>query len=174
MARPEKVAAVKEIAADLREGQGIVFTDYRGLKVKDMTQLRENLREVGVQFKVVKNTLTALAANECGIEGMDALLEGPTAIAVGTEDPTVAARTLGRYAKDNPLLEIKGGILKGQVIGPDEVKALGDLPSKEVLIGQVLRGMQAPISGLVNVLSGPARSLVYVLEAIRAQKEEAA
>lgn len=174
MARPGKVAEVKEITAHLKEGQGIVFADYRGLTVKSMTALRNDLREVGVQFKVVKNTLTALAADECGIEGMDELLVGPTAIAVGTEDPTVAARTLGRFAKDNPLLEVKGGILKGAVIGPDEVKALGDLPTKEVLLGQVLRGMQAPISGLVNVLSGPARNLVYVLEAIRVQKEEAA
>lgn len=173
MAKPEKVAAVAEIAESLRSGEGVVLTDYRGLNVKSMTELRGLLREAGVQYKVVKNTLTSLAAKEVGIEGLDELLVGPTAIAVGRDDPTAAARILGEFARRNPALEIKGGVLKGRVIDVQGVKSLGDLPPREVLLAQVLRGMQAPIAGLVNVLSGPARNLVYALEAIRKQKEAA-
>lgn len=174
MARPEKVAMVQEIAESLRNSESVVLTDYRGLDVKTITELRSQLREAGVSYKVVKNTLTSLAAKEVGIENLDDLLAGPTAIAYGGDDPTAAARVLSEFSRRVPLLEIKGGVLKGQVIDPAGVKALGDLPSREVLLAQVLRGFQSPIAGLVNVLSGPARNLVYVLEAIRKQKEEAA
>lgn len=174
MARPEKVAAVAELAEKLQKGQGVILTDYRGLTVKDMTELRSELRKVGVEFKVVKNTLTLLAAKQVEIEGLEPILEGPTAIAIGYDDPVVAAKTISEFAKKNDKLEVKAGILTGKVIDAEGVKALAELPSREQLLAQVLRGMQGPISGLVNVLHGSLRNLVYVLEAIRKQKEEAA
>lgn len=174
MARPEKVAAVQEIADKLRRGQGIVLTDYRGLNVKEMTELRKELRAVGVEFRVLKNTLTKIAAKDAGIEGIDALLEGPTAVAFGYDDPVSAAKVISEYAKKNDRLEVKGGVLEGRAIDVDGVKALADLPSREELLAQVLRGMQSPIAGLVNVLQGTLRNFVYVLEAVRKEKEKAA
>lgn len=174
MARPEKVAAVEELAEKLKKSQGVILTDYRGLTVKEMTELRSQLRQAGVEFKVVKNTLTLLAARKAEIEGLEPVLEGPTAIAIGYDDPVVAAKTISEFAKKNDKLQVKAGVLTGKVIDVDGVKALADLPSREQLLAQVLRGMQGPISGLVNVLHGTLRNLVYVLEAVRKQKEEAA
>lgn len=174
MPRPEKVAAVQEIADKLRRGQCVVLADYRGLNVKEMTELRRRLREVGVEFKVVKNTLTQIAANEVEVEGLGPILEGPTAVAFGYDDPVAAAKAMNEFAKQNDRLQLKGGVLNGQVIDTDAVKALADLPPREVLIAQVLRGMQSPIAGLANVLQGTLRNLVYVLEAVRKEKEKAA
>ena len=128
MPRPEKVAAVDELAEKLQSGQGIVIADYRGLTVKEMTDLRSELRKVGVEFKVVKNTLTLLAAEKVEIEGLDSVLEGPTAIAFGYDDPVAAAKTMSEFAKKNDKLQVKGGILTGKVIDAEGVKALADLP----------------------------------------------
>lgn len=174
MARAEKVAAVKELVDKLERGQGVVLTDYRGLNVKSMTELRTKLREVGVEYKVVKNTLALRAAQELDIQGLDDLLVGPTAIAFGYEDPVAPAKVLSEFAKSNDALELKGGVLEGRVIDVNEVKALADLPSREELLAQVLRGMQSPIAGLAAVLQGTLSKLVYALEAIRKEKEGAA
>jgi len=174
MARPEKVAVVEEIAERLRRVQGVVLTDYRGLNVKEMTELRKQLRGVGVEFRVFKNTLTRIAANEVGIQGLDPYLEGPTALAFGYDDPVAAAKAISEFAKTNDRLQVKGGILNGRAIDAEAVKALASLPPREVLIAQVLGGMQAPMAGLVTVLQGTLRSLVYALEAVRKEKEKAA
>ena len=136
------------------------------------TELRRKLREAGVEFKVLKNTLTAIAAKKL-IRRVDLLLVGPTAIAFGYDDPVAPAKVLSEFAKTNPALELKGGLLEGKVLDVAGVKALADLPSREELLSQVLRGMQAPISGLVNVLQGTIRNLVYALDAVRKQKEAA-
>jgi len=174
MARPEKVAAVQEIADKLRRGQGIVLADYRGLNVKEMTELRRQLREVGVELKVLKNTLVQIAAKDAEVEGLEPLLVGPTAVAFGYDDPVAAAKAVSEFASKNDRLEVKGGVLNGKAIDVEAVKALADLPSREVLVAQVLRGMQSPIAGFVNVLQGTLRNLVYVLEAVRKEKENAA
>jgi len=174
MPRPEKVAAVQELAEKIGKSQGVVLTDFRGLPVKVMTELRAELRKAGVELKVVKNTLALLAARQANVEGVESLLEGPTALVFGYEDPVVAAKQISEFAKRNEALKIKGGILNGRAIDPAGVKALADLPPREVLLAQVLRGMQGPISGLVNVLHGTLASLVYALDAIRKQKEQAA
>ncbi|NMA62162.1 MAG: 50S ribosomal protein L10 [Firmicutes bacterium] len=173
MARPEKVAVVKEIQDRISQSQGAVLTDYRGLDAGQMTALRKELRDAGVEFKVLKNTLTILAAQELDMDDLIPLLNGPTAIAFGYDDPVAPAKILSEFAKTNKVLEIKGGILEGKVLDPEGVKSLADLPSREVLLSMVLRGMQAPIAGMVNVLQGNIRNLVYALEAVRKQKEEA-
>ncbi|MGE5576325.1 MAG: 50S ribosomal protein L10 [Syntrophothermus sp.] len=171
MARPEKEAAVAELKEKLSAASGVVLTDYRGLKVKEITKLRSELRKAGVEYKVVKNTLLNLAAGQVEAGGLDAYLAGPTAIAFGYKDPVTPAKVIADFAKDHKNLQIKGGLLSGKVIDLDAVKALAELPSREVLLARMLAGFQAPISGLVNVLSGTTRNLVYVLEAIRKQKE---
>lgn len=169
----EKQAVVAEVAEKLKNSQGIVLADYRGLNVSQVTKLRKKLREAGVEYKVIKNTLTSLAAKEAGLEDLEQFLSGPTAIAFGLEDPVVAAKVLTEFAKDHKALELKGGVVDGKVIGLDEVKALADLPSREVLLSMVLRGFQAPLYGMANVLQGNIRNLAYVLEGVRKKQEEA-
>ncbi len=173
MARPEKVQAVEEIRDRLDRTQGAVIADYRGLNVAEVTELRRQMREAGVEFKVLKNTLTIRAARESGLDDMVPLLEGPTAIAFGYDDPVTPAKLINDFSKDHRALEMKGGILDGKVLDIDAVKNLAALPGREELLAQVCRGMQGPISGMVNVLQGNIRNLVYALEAVRKQKEEA-
>ncbi|NLY10148.1 MAG: 50S ribosomal protein L10 [Firmicutes bacterium] len=174
MARPEKVVIVEEIKERLDSVQGAVIVDYRGLNVAAVTELRKQLRDAGVEFKVLKNTLTRRAAEEKGLDDLLPLLNGPTAIAFGYNDPVAPAKILNNFARTNPALELKGGLLEGKVLDVNGVKALAELPSREELLAQVVRGMQAPIAGMVNVLQGTIRNFVYALEAVRKQKEGAA
>jgi len=173
MPRPEKVEKVAEIRDRLSRVQGAVIADYRGLDVGRMTELRKQLRQAGVEMKVLKNTLTLLAARELGLDGLEPYLTGPTAIAFGYDDPVAPAKILSEFARKNKELEIKGGLLEGKVLDPEGVKALADLPSREVLLSMVLRAMQGPIAGMLNVLQGNIRNFVYALEAVRKKKEEA-
>lgn len=174
MARPDKVAVVEEIKERLTKVQGAVLTDYRGLDVAEVTELRKQLREAGVEYKVLKNTLTIRAAREAGIDGIVPLLAGPTAIAFGYEDPVVAAKIINDFSKTHADLQVKGGLLEGKVLDVDGVKSLAELPPREILLAQVAQVMQAPIVGMVNVLQGNIRNFVYALDAIRQKKEEEA
>ncbi|WP_094607433.1 50S ribosomal protein L10 [Sporomusa silvacetica DSM 10669] len=171
----EKLQTVAGIKEKLSTTKGAVLTNYRGLTVAQDTKLRRQLREAGVEYRVFKNTMTRIAAKEAGIEGLDPYLEGPTAIAMSYTDPVAPAKIISDFVKENKLqaLEVKAGLVEGKVIDANSVKALASLPAREVLIAQVLAGMQAPIAGFVNVLSGSLRNLVYALEAVRKQKESA-
>lgn len=173
MPRPEKVAAVEEIKADLAESQAVFVTDYRGLTVSDLGALRAKLRDVGTDYKVVKNTLATIAADASDIEEFTSLLVGPTAIAYAKDDAAATAKALDEFARESRILKIRGALLEGSVIDEAQVKALADLPSREVLLSKVVGGMQAPISGFVNVLQGTLRKFVYALDAVREQKENA-
>lgn len=173
-----KQAIVAGLKEELTTAKGVVLVTYKGLTVAQDTKLRRNLREAGVSYHVVKNTMLRIAAQEAGVEGLDPYLEGTTAMAFSTEDAVAPAKVISDFIKENKLdtaeiLNVKAGMLEGQVIGLEEVKALAALPSREVLIAKVLGSMQAPISGMVNVLQGTIRNAVYVLEAIRQQKESA-
>lgn len=173
MARPEKVAVVEQLTEKFKSSAAAIFTDYRGLDVQAITELRKQLRENGVEYKVVKNTLTLLAAKAADVEGVEALLGGPTAIAFDANDPVAPAKVLSEFAKANDALEIRGGILDGRVIEKSEVEKLANLPSREELLATALMRMQGPIYGLAYVLQGTIQSLVYALEAVRSQKEGA-
>lgn len=172
MPTQKKAEAIQVIKEKLETAKAVVLTDYRGLNVAQVTDLRKKLRDAGIEYKVLKNTLTGIAAKEVGIdESVENYLQGPTAIAFTYDDPVAAAKILAEFAKGNDKLQIKGGILDKKVISAEGVDALAKLPAREVLIAQVLAGMQAPISGLVNVLQGTIRNFVYVVDAIRKQKE---
>ncbi|MBO8142605.1 MAG: 50S ribosomal protein L10 [Firmicutes bacterium] len=173
MAKPEKVAMVEEIRGQLESSRAVFVTDYRGLSVAQMTRLRRRLRELDSEYKVVKNTLTRIAAGD-NADMLAPYLEGPTAVAFVKGDPVAVAKALNEFAREFRTLDIRGGILEGKPVGQDDVKALADLPSREVLLAQVLGGFQAPIAGLVFVLQGTLRKLVYALDAVRAMKEEGA
>lgn len=168
--RQVKEQIVREIREKFEKAVSVIFVDYRGLNVEEVTQLRKKFREAGAEYKVYKNTLMRRALDSLGIEGLDEYLTGPNAVAIGYEDPVTPAKILSEFAKDHEKLEIKVGMVDGRVIGLDRVKALANLPSREVLIAQVLGGLNAPITGFANVLQGNIRKLVYALNAIKDQK----
>ena len=169
--RPEKVAKIAEIKELLSTSKCTILVDFCGLTVAQDTALRRKMREAGVHYNVVKNTLLRIAAQEVGIEGLEPSLEKNTAIA--PEDPVAVAKIVCDFAKENKELKVKVGVLDGKVIGAEEIKALAALPPKEVLVAKLLGSMNAPISGFVNVLQGTIRNVVYALDAVRKQKESA-
>lgn len=171
----KKQSTVAELTEKLSQAKGAVLINYRGLTVAQDTKLRRKFRENGVEYKVIKNTLTRIAAKQMGIEGMEPYLEGPTAMAYSAVDPVAPAKIISEFIKESKLqtIEIKAGLVEGKVIDANGVKALANLPPREVLIAQVLAGFQTPIVGFVNVLQGTIRNAVYVLDAIRQQKESA-
>lgn len=166
----EKKQVVQGLSDKVKAAKSIVLTDYRGLTVEQDTELRSALRKAGVDYKVVKNTLTRFAMKENGLEEIDPFLNGPTAMAVSDTDPVAPAKVLSEFAKKFDKLELKVGVVEGKVIDVNGIKALADLPSREVLIAKVLGGFNAPISGFVNVLNGNIRGLVVALNAIAEQK----
>jgi large subunit ribosomal protein L10 len=169
----QKKEVVKALSEKISAAKAMVLADYRGLTVEQDTELRSALRKAGVEYKVVKNTLTKLAAKETGLEELDPFLSGPTALALSDNDPVAPAKILSEYAKKYDKLELKVGVVEGKIIDINGIKALADLPPREVLIAKVLGGFNAPISGFVNVLNGNIRGLVVALNAIREQKENA-
>ncbi len=152
-----KKAVVAEITERLKNAQAGVIADYRGLTVAQDTELRKKLREAGVEYSIVKNTLTRFAANEVGLGELDPVLNGPTALATSATDVIAPAKVLVEFAKDNEQLEIKAGFIDGKVIGVDEVKVYASIPSKEVLISKMLGSLQAPVSSLVRALDAIAK-----------------
>ena len=173
----EKQALVASIKEKLTTAKGAVLTSYKGLTVAQDTELRRALREAGVSYHVVKNTMTRIAAKEAGLEEINEHLAGTTALAVSTTDAIAPAKAICEFIKknkleDNGVLVVKVGLVDGKVINADDVKALASLPSREVLIAKLLGSMQAPISNTVNVLQGVIRNAVYVLDAVRQQKEQ--
>lgn len=167
----EKQAIVAELAAKLKSATSGVFVDYKGITVEKDTKLRNDLRNAGVEYTVVKNTLTRFAAREAGLDGLDDILNGTTALAVSLNDAVAPAKILFEYAsKSADKFKIKAGFVEGKVIGVADVENLAKLPSKEVLIAKVLGGFNAPISGFVNVLNGNMRGLVVALNAIAEKK----
>jgi len=143
-----------------------ILTDYRGLTTSEMTDLRRKLREAGIEYRVVKNSLAQFAAKNAGIEELAESFTGPVAMAFGYGEITEPAKVLTDYIRTTKsILSIKGGFFENRILGPRDVASLARLPSREVLISQVLAGMQSPIYGLVNVLAGPVRGIMGVLQA---------
>lgn len=170
MATPEKKAAVAAIKEKLAGAKATVFTEFRGLDVHDLAELRVKLRAEGVEYKIVKNTLTKLAAHELEIEDLDPYLEGPTAIAFGYDDEVAPARLLAEYGKAHEALKMKCGMLGTEVLDVDRVKALAKVPSKEILVAKLLGSLQSPVASLVRVCNGPMAALVTALHGIAGQK----
>jgi large subunit ribosomal protein L10 len=158
--RELKEVKVAEIKEKLAKAQGVVLSQYQGLNVEEDTELRKNLREAGVEYKVYKNTLVILAAKELGIDGIVPHLQGSISLAFGYEDPTVAARVLNEFAKTHKKLELKAAIMQGDILDSAQVNALAAIPPRDVLIAKLLGSFKAPLS-----------NLAYLLNAIKEQKE---
>ena len=171
MARPEKTAAVAEIVESFNGSAGAVLTEYRGLTVKQLQELRRSLGE-NANYAVVKNTLAKIAATEVGIEGFDDLLTGPTAIAFINGDVVEAAKGLRDFAKANPTLVIKGGVLDGKPLDAAEVGKLADLESREVLMGKLAGAMLASLSQAVYLLNAPLSQAARLAGALQAKAEQ--
>jgi large subunit ribosomal protein L10 len=157
----QKKQIVTEIADKLRESKSTIVVDYRGLSVSEVTELRKQLREAGIEFKVYKNTLTRRAAEQAELAGLNDALTGPNAIAFSNEDVVAPAKILNDFAKKHEALEIKAGVIEGNIATLEEVKALADLPSREGLLSMLLSVLQAPI-----------RNLALATKAVAEQKEE--
>jgi large subunit ribosomal protein L10 len=168
MARAEKATAVAELAEQFRSSSAVVLTEYRGLTVRQLTELRRSLGD-NASYAIVKNTLTKIAAKEAGVEGLDTDLTGPSAIAFVRGDPVETAKGLRDFARTNPLLVIKGGVLEGKPLSANEVRRLADLESREVLLAKLAGAMQASLSGAVSLFAAPLSQTARVLEALRQQ-----
>ena len=171
MARPDKAADVAELTENFKSSNGAVLTEYRGLTVAQLRQLRTTLGD-DVNYAVVKNTLTQIAAKDAGVESFDSLLEGPSAIAFIKGDPVVAAKGLRDFAKANPLLVIKGGVLDGKALNSDEINKLADLESREVLLAKLAGGMLASLSQAVYLLNAPIAQAARLAGALQAKAEQ--
>lgn len=165
-----KEQVVKEIEQKINAASLIVFSDYRGLNVDEVTELRNKLRVPGVEFKVLKNTMMRFALKNTGYENVAEQVEGPNAILFSNDDVVGPAKTMFEFVRQHPNLEIKFGLLEGQTVTPEKIKALADLPPREVLVAQVLGTMQAPITSFVRVLNANLTGLVRALDQIKEQK----
>jgi large subunit ribosomal protein L10 len=166
MARPDKAAAVAELTDEFRSSNGAVLTEYRGLTVAQLKQLRVSLGD-DVNYAVVKNTLTKIAAKDAGVESFDSLLEGPSAIAFIKGDAVVAAKGLRDFAKANPLLVIKGGVLDGKPLSSDEISKLADLESREVLLAKLAGAMKAAPQQAVSLFAAPLSQAARLFAALQ-------
>ena len=166
----EKQQVVSDIKERMEQSASVVVTDYRGLNVAEVTELRDKLRAEGVEYKVLKNTLVRRACADAGIEGLEEVLKGPTAIAFSS-DAVAPSKVLFEFAKKHKMLEIKGGLLEGKSVELAGLKALADLPSKEVLLSKVAGAFNAPMQTMASLFAAPMRDLVGVLSAVRDQKE---
>jgi large subunit ribosomal protein L10 len=168
--REEKQKVVKELEQKLQDASLVIFTDYRGINVEEMTVLRDKLRVPGVEYRVVKNTMTEFALQNTGYSQVIEKLEGPNAVVFSNEDLVGPAKTIYEFIKQYKKLEVKVGILEGQVVSAEKIKNLADLPPREVLLAQVVGTMQAPITSFVYVLNANLTGLARVLDGIREQK----
>ncbi len=158
----QKKEEVSKLAEKIKEAEVVLLTDYRGINVSDVTNLRAKLRESKVEYKVIKNNITKRALEECKIEGLESALEGPTAVIIGNNDYLDACKTIYEYAKDNEFYKIKGGIIDGKVMSSEEIITLAKLPSRETLIGM-----------LAGALLGNISKLAVALDQVKLQKEQA-
>lgn len=167
--RPEKVEAVDRIKRDIQGAEAVLLTEYRGLRVPDIGQLRDRLRENEVAYRVVKNTLASRAAAEVGYAEMDGLFEGPTAVAYCYGDPVAGAKVLADFARTHPGLTIKGGILAGHVISQEEARSLASVDAIEVSRAKIAGGLTSSLQAIVMMLEAPVQRMLYVLEQLAAR-----
>jgi large subunit ribosomal protein L10 len=170
MARPEKVAVVEEIRTKLAEADAAVLTEYRGLTVPELAELRGSLRGSDTEYKVFKNTLARRAVEGSGLGDFASLFEGPIAIAFVRGDPAAAAKVLRDFGKNNPALILKGGLLGERVISPVDIEALAELPSREVMLAQIAGMFQQPLTKAAGLFQAFTRNLAYGVQALINQR----
>ena len=163
MPTQEKIEAVDDLKERLHGVKTVLLTEYRGLTVQQISELRKQLRAVSAEYKVVKNRLAKIAISASELQVLTPQLTGPVALVVSKDDPVAVAKTLSTFARTNPAFAIKGGYVDGQLMLPDALKALAELPSKEALRAQLVGAISGPLTQLVGLLQAPQRELAYIL-----------
>jgi large subunit ribosomal protein L10 len=171
--KSQKKQLVEELHAKFEKSKIVILTDYKGLNVSKINELRRKLTDSNIEYRVVKNTLLARASEDTDVAAVKDHFTGPTAIALSYDDPVAPAKVLADFAKDNDKLEIKIGVMAGKLLDVKAIKSLAELPSREVLLSQVLSVMNAVPTALVRALSNVPERLLYALQAIKDQKEAA-
>lgn len=174
MDRSKKEQVVAELRRKLERATAAILTDFKGLTVAEISNLRDSLAAEKSEYQVVKNTLMRLAGRGTNLEVLDPVLKGTCAIAIAYGDPAIPAKIIKKFGKTNEKLKVKAGSLGNRLLNPDQISALAELPPKEELLGKMLGTLNAVPTGLVTVLSGVPRAFVGVLDAIRRQREEQA
>ncbi len=172
--KEQKAEQVELLTEKLRKAKVALLTDYRGLTVTQLQELRGKLRTGDVEYRVIKNTLAQRAADAAGLGDLKAQLEGPVAIAFGYDDLSLPSKLINEFVRATRLkLDVKGGLVEGRVFSPDQVKQLADLPSRETLLAQLLGTLQSPVAQLVGIMQTPVQQLLGVLDAYRSKLEAA-
>ncbi len=172
--KEQKAEQVEVLTEKLRKAKVALLTDYRGLTVTQLQELRGKLRTGDVEYRVVKNTLARRAAEAAGVPALQSELEGPIAIAFGYDDLSMPSKLINEFVRSTRLkLDVKGGLVEGRVFTPDQVKQLADLPSRETLIAQLMGTLQSPVGQLVGLMQTPVQQLVGVLDAYKTKLEAA-
>ncbi len=166
-----KKAKVAELSQRLKEAKSFVLADYRGLTVEQDTKLRKAMREAEIEYTVIKNSIARFATKENGYDALYEHLKGPTALALSMNDPVAPSKVISKFAKEYEKLEIKAGVVEGNVVDIEGIKSIAALPSKEELVAKVVGGLSGPLYGLVNVLNGNIRGLAVALNAIAEKKQ---
>ncbi len=169
----QKAKKIDELSDQLARSMLVIVTDYRGLKVSDLQSLRGNLRPSGAEFHVAKNTLTKIAASRAEVVGLDSMLEGPSGLVFAFSDPVQTAKAVSDFVRASRIMTVKGGVMGDRVVSAADVEAIATLPSREELQAKLLGLMISPLSRTLGVLTGPSRSIVYVLNA-RAEQNQTA
>lgn len=171
MKKEEKTSIVSDLQGKFQKAKGVVFTDYRGLNVEEITGLRNKLREVDLEYRVIKNTLAKRASEGTPIEVAKEIFSGPMGIAVGYDDPVLLAKKVLEFSKKNDKLEIKGGIIEGDLCTPAQIKTISELPSMEVQLAMLVGAMQSPLSKLAYALNATLSGFIYAMEALKKNRE---
>lgn len=169
--KQEKSRIVSELQDKFGKAKGIVFTDYRGLNVEELTNLRIALRSSALEYKVVKNTLAKRAAEGTPVNAAKEIFSGPIGIAIGYDDPVLVIKKVFEYRKTNEKLEIKGGVVEGGVYTPEQMKTISELPPREVLLATLVGAMQSPLSKLAGLLNSTLTQFMYAMESFKQKKE---
>jgi len=171
MPRPEKVQAVTDIRERLEDARAVFLTEYRGLSVGDVQELRNSLREAGAEYKVVKMTLAKLAAGDAGIEGIDDYLEGPTALAFANTDPVATAKALKEFSQSHDVFVLKAGYLSGDILSPEEISNLAEIEPREVLLAKIAGAAKAPLNSFAAMLASFNRDAASMFTQLLDKKE---
>ncbi|HLJ68152.1 MAG TPA: 50S ribosomal protein L10 [Chloroflexota bacterium] len=174
MPTAEKAQTIEELAQKLRDSKGAVLLDYRGLNVRQITDLRRQLQREDVEFTVAKNTLLRIAAERAAVDVSGELLEGPTAVAFGWRDEVTPARLLAEFVRRNRVVSLKGGVIGGRSLDATQIGRVAELPSRDILLGRLLGAFQAPAARALGVLQAPAREVAGLAQALADQRQSAA
>ncbi len=169
----KKIEIVTQLHEDLKKSKIVIVTDYKGLDVAAVTKLRSQLTKENIDYRVIKNTLLRRASENTSAAVLNDMFKGPSAVAISYDDPVSSAKILTKFSEENNKLEIKGGVLDGKVLDANGIKALSSLPSRDVLLSQVLSAMNAVPTGIVQLLAAVPRNMMNVLNAIKEKKEAA-